>query len=294
MATWEALFTIVNPAAGHGRPQRWLRELRHFLHTHKFEHTVHLTKGAGHAQELAQTAVSEGWPVVAVLGGDGTLHEVANALAGTASTLAVFPCGTGNDLARSMAIPTHLPSALEILQHGRMTAIDLGKDGDRFFVNIAGVGFSADVAARAHQLRFGRASFFVAVYQSLRHLQAYESRIRFDGQEIEVRALSIHVCNTRYSGAGMLFAPDADPADGWLDLMIVEELGAWEFARTFPRMYQEKGFEHRAIQRYRARRICIKTDPLSRAMHDGEVVGPRRLDVHVQPASLRILLPART
>ncbi len=260
------------------------------LHQLGVHHVIHETRKGGDALELAQCAVKERWPTVATFGGDGTIHEVANALAGTGAALAVFPCGTGNDFARSLGIPSRFSAAFEILQDGLSCKLDLGKDRERYFVNLAAVGFSADVVKRAQRLRLGRASFFVAVYQGLRNLQTHDLQIQLDDRSIRVEALSVHISNNRYSGGGMLFAPDADPTDGWLDVSVVRTLSAWEFAKTFPRMYQKRGLEHVALQRYRARHIQIKSQTPLLKIHDGELIGREPLDVQVIPAALNVLL----
>ena len=287
----DPIFIIGNPNAGRGQTRRWIARARDLCRQTGITHEIQETAHRGHAYELAKQAVADGWPIVAVFGGDGTVHEVVNVLAGTETALVVFPCGTCNDFARSLGIPRRFQLAFGALHQGTLTSIDLGRTNQHYFANMLGIGFSVDVVERANALRLGGASFLVAAYQLLRVLPTYQLEVQIEDETLKLETLSFHINNNPYSGGGMAFAPEADPSDGWLDVGWVKNIGAWQFARTFPRMYHSKGVHHPVFPRRRAKRIDIRTEHPLPAMCDGELTGHTPLQVRVVPRSLRVLLP---
>ena len=141
---------VINPTAGvrstldhAGRRAELAMDL---LLAEGVDPAVHITERRGHAHELALAAVEHGAGVVAAWGGDGTVNEVATALAGTSTALAVVPSGSGNGLARMLGIPADPARAIHRFLHGSDRRIDLGVIDGRVFVNVAGVGFDAHVA----------------------------------------------------------------------------------------------------------------------------------------------------
>src|SRR5688572_21354012 len=134
-----------------GRAARHFAALRGFAAKHGAE--VALTERARHASELATRALNEGCELIVAVGGDGTMNEVASSLVGTAATLGLVPCGSGDGLGRHLGIHGSIARACDILLTGRPRTIDTGlADGHPFFT-AAGVGFEAEIAQRFNLLR---------------------------------------------------------------------------------------------------------------------------------------------
>ena len=192
---------IANPRAGHGTGARSIQALRDAIRRRDLDATIVLTERPGHATTIArELAGSE--PRLAVLGGDGTIGEVADAIAGTDTELAILPMGTGNDVARSLGIPLDdLDGALDVAFGGRVRAIDVGRERERHFVSVLGLGFPAIVAEQANRTRLrGSSAFFVAVYRAMSRLRPARMTIRLDDRTLEGECVAVMVQNTPFTG----------------------------------------------------------------------------------------------
>src|ERR1051326_3872912 len=150
-----ATLAIVNPVAGrHAGPRAWQRARAGCAAAADWE--CALSERPGHARELAQAAAGRGYERVIAVGGDGTLNEVANGLAHSATALGITPAGTGNDLAHNLGIPADPAAAASLAATASPTSIDLcqvqTRERTTYFVNVAGFGFDAEVAARVNRL----------------------------------------------------------------------------------------------------------------------------------------------
>ena len=137
---------IVNPIAGHHRKGFFARSVKTFLDAKQYDYTILSTEHAGHGQLLAEQAVREDYDIVAAVGGDGTVNEVARALIGTETALAIIAYGSGNGLARSMHLPLLHINAIKLLNTGSIRTIDTASVNGIPFVSIAGIGLDAQTA----------------------------------------------------------------------------------------------------------------------------------------------------
>src|SRR5581483_6976971 len=142
---------IINPISGGARPnaaQRRARAAIDAVERHGDRPEVFVTERPGHARELARAALARGVRLVIAWGGDGTINEVASALVFGEIPLGIVPAGSGNGLARELGVQTRPERAIASALASAPRPIDVGEVSGRFFVNIAGVGFDAEVAAR--------------------------------------------------------------------------------------------------------------------------------------------------
>ena len=217
---------IANPRSGHTAPR--LPEL-----TTRVRHLgaeLRLTDHSGHARELAAAAVREGCRTVVAVGGDGTVNEVAGALAGTDATLGILPAGSGNGLARHLGIHGSWSRALGILAAGHTRALDAGSaDGHPFFA-VAGVGFEALLAERFNRARRrGLAAYALIVLRSLQAAHPLPVRIHAAGKTWTLPVVTLAVANSSQYGGGARIAPHARTDDGLLDLCALPPLRPGNF-----------------------------------------------------------------
>lgn len=140
---------IINPVSGGGtlaRAQRYAQLATAQLTARGEPGQVLLTERRGHGFELAQAAANRGDRLVIAWGGDGTVNEIASALANTATAVGIVPSGSGNGLARELGVPLAADAALAFALSGPIRQIDAGQLGGRWFFSIAGIGFDAHVA----------------------------------------------------------------------------------------------------------------------------------------------------
>ncbi|HZR97507.1 MAG TPA: diacylglycerol kinase family protein [Chloroflexota bacterium] len=185
------------------------------------------TEYAGHATELARAAVAEGRRLVIAAGGDGTVGEVAQALAGTDAVLGVMPLGSVMNVARTLCIPRDLPAAARLIAHGEVLAMDLGKVGTRYFLEAAGVGLAAGLFGYFEQLdaRGLRLRTLQGLVRFVRGLGTPRLLIEADGRRRQVRAPMVTIANAPFVGAAYALAPAARIDDGLLDVVIFRGLG---------------------------------------------------------------------
>ena len=218
---------IANPVAGRGRPFRNLQKHVRDWHHPEWDVEVLPTRAPGHAGALARELLDRPPDILAVCGGDGTINEVVSALPSTPPCpLAVLPGGTANVLARELVLPLDPIQALYIALKGKVRQVDIGEmraGQNRRFTFVAGIGFDAwavHAARPALKSRIGMAAYAVAVAECLRHYEFPQFEITANGSTYN--ATSCLVCNARSYGGGLSFCPDADMADGLLDILIIE------------------------------------------------------------------------
>ncbi|MEJ5253219.1 MAG: diacylglycerol kinase family lipid kinase [Chthonomonadetes bacterium] len=294
------MLVILNPAAGRGRARRQQAALCHLLNYVALQvgcswQIVETTR-QGEAATLARQAAHDGIPVVVAAGGDGTLGEVANGLVGTPAKLGILPLGTGNDFARCVGISENLSVAVDNLFTGKAHPVDLGRVGDRYFINVAGCGFDAAVAQRVNRgFRFlhGTAAYVAAVYQTLMTFKPMQMHITVDDEVISERTMLCTVANSQSYGGGMRIAPMAQIDDGWLDVCIVKAVSKVEFVRVFPRVFTGIHITHPCFVMLKARRIQVESNPPVPVLVDGDVQGTTPIEFTVHPSALQVILPAK-
>ena len=137
---------VVNPVAGQGRSKKILSKVKPRLEAAGFELEVRLTEQEGQAAQLANQAKKEGTHAVIAIGGDETVSEIINGIAGSKVLFGLIPSGTADVFAHEIGIPTHRPlAACDIIIQGKTKKIDLGKTASSYFVLMAGIGFDAQV-----------------------------------------------------------------------------------------------------------------------------------------------------
>ncbi len=290
---WGTMKTIwiVNPTSGRGRGRAVAETLRARIAERGLGGEILMSTRAGEAIEHARRA-PDGSRVIAV-GGDGTAHEVVNGIAGSRKVFGLVPIGSGNDLSRALEIPTTIDGALDVIARGRTARIDLGRFGERRFVNSLGLGFEAQVTIESRSIRRlrGFAIYLAALAKAMRRLRNPEMRIITDDAEFNGRRLLVCVGNGPRVGGGFLLTPDAKPDDGLFDVCLVAAMGHLALLRTLPRSLNGSHVGHPAVTMLRTRRLVIESPDGFPFHADGEVVEERchRLEIEIEPLALEVL-----
>jgi len=296
---------IVNPVAGAGKTgKKWpqIRRLLKSIGLH-FEHD--LTEAPGHAIELAKSAVKKGYELVVSVGGDGTLNEVVNGLydAGNIKEvmLGIIGTGTGSDYIRTIGIPRQHKEACQHLLNPRKLVVDLGvveygSNGrmvKRLFVNLAGLGFDAEVVKATTQ-RFkalgSMPSYLMGLLTTFLFYKNKEVSLKLDGKAEGRKVCTIMMSNGKYGGGSMLVAPQADPTDGLLDVLIIDDLTKPDLLWSLPRIYKGTHLTHPKVTIKRAREIEIQTKQQMSLQADGELLGETPARFRVLPAALNVAI----
>ncbi len=294
---------VLNPAAGRGQGARRRAELELLIieaagkapgGQDEFQWEIVETACRGDGTRLAREAVERGASLVAAAGGGGAYGEGVNGLVGTGATLGIVPLGTGNDFSRHIGLGRDLAQAVDTLFNGAPRAIDLGRVQDKWFINVAGCGFDAVVAARVNRgfrLLRGTAAYVVAVVSSLLVFRPAHFRIDIDGKLWDTKAMLCTVANSSSFGGGMKIAPHARIDDGKLDVCVLGDAGRLEFLSAFPRVFKGTHVDHPKVTMIQARRILVESDPEMPVLVDGEVVGRTPCEFTVHPAAIDVMQP---
>jgi diacylglycerol kinase (ATP) len=297
-----ALFAIVNPAAGGGRAARAWPRLAAALAAEGVRCEVAQTRAAGEATELAAAAQAGGPRPVLAVGGDGTLFEVLNGLlrAPGRATLGVAPYGTGNDWARFLGVPRAPRALAAVLAAGRTRAVDVGlleyqaagRRATRHFINVAGVGYDADVLARIAAGGGPRLlAYPAALAAGLLRYRAPRFSVRTAGESIEARLFVAFAMLGASCGGGMRFAPRARPDDGLLDLITIDHLSPLAVLARLPRLYTGTLLGDRAVRFRQCAEVAIDAEPGARVEADGQLLGTTPATVRVLPGAIDFLVP---
>jgi diacylglycerol kinase (ATP) len=298
---------IVNPKAGAGSGGRKIAAITRALTESGVDHQVVETRAPGDATELAQRARVDGVGVTVVVGGDGTLNEVAQAyldetgapLEGPA--LAMIPAGTGGDFRRAAELETDVVRAVRRVVEGPPRPLDLasvdvrGERGEpvrRAFLNIASFGVSGTIDRIVNQSpkwMGGRLAFAIGSVRAMSSYRNERVTITVDGTPwYEGRIVVAALANGRYFGGGMCIAPDARLSDGLLDVVVLGDLSFGESLRLSPDLY---GGKHIGLPKVLATRgVRVEATPADDRPvwvdTDGETPGRLPLAARVFPAAL--------
>ena len=295
---------IINPMANHGQAGQLIEKIRS-LGNEYGQLDIVTTRHPGHAIELTLAALDEGYEIVAAAGGDGTVHEVINALVQhgrSPADLGIIPIGSGNDFASGMNLHDDLETAVRRLFTGRPRLIDVIKIEDEhgqieFVNNGLGIGFDATITIQARLITrvHGFAMYTLATLRTIAlYYQTPHLKMRFDDQAIEQDALFMAVGNGPRIGGGFYLTPDAQVDDGLLDSCTVNPVGRPTMLYMLPKVMRGTHITSRHVTMRRSRTIEITSD-LALPIHvDGEIFAYPENDVHqvkisVVPAVLPVI-----
>lgn len=253
------------------------------------DHTRGPGDGVRLARELAPTA-----DVLAVVGGDGTIHEVVNGIMPRPVPIAILPAGSGNDFANLLGCPRTPGELLDVIRAGRGARIDVLDLGDRFCVNSAGLGFEGIVNRYSHGIKrlSGSMLYLAAVFKALSSLTCPHFHIETgDGTVIDGNLLIVSVGNGNRTGGAFYLTPQAHPDDGLIDVCIVREMGRLRALALLPASFRGRHIHRPQVQMLRVESLTIDSEPGFPMHVDGELVdpSPERMEIRVRDRVLPVL-----
>jgi diacylglycerol kinase (ATP) len=293
------LLVIYNPTAGRrarGRIAAWLAALERL----GAPITVRETERPGHAEELARAADPERYDAVAVAGGDGTINEVANGLAGSSLPMAILPLGTANVLAAELDLPRDPASLARIAALAPARTVWPGEilfpgaAGGRLFLLMAGVGFDAEVIEHldlALKRRTGKAAYAVSILARMRHYRDVRYRAVIDGETID--SASLVAARAHFYGGRFVLAPAARLDDPHLHVVLFERGGRGAVLAYLAAMLRGTISRRPDVRILRAERVELIAPEHALVHADGDICGRLPVTLRVAEAPLRIVAPDR-
>lgn len=293
MAAYRRIRVIINPAAGKAEPV--LSVLNDVFAPAGIEWDVTVTHKSGDGEIAAREAAEQGYDLVGVYGGDGTVAEVASALAESGPPLLLLPGGTGNALAADLGIPPLLADAAALAtgDDPDIRRVDLGRVGQRWFALRLTMGIEAamvDATTREAKDRFGWLAYAAAGLQALSEPPIAVYTITVDGETHEIEGVAAMVANSASTGvAGMRLATDIHVSDGRLDVVVVQSANLPSLLGSAADAAQ--GQEPRGLSRWSGKKIRVDASPSQAVLADGEVAGHTPIDVTVAVGAVGVIVP---
>lgn len=299
---------IVNPNAGIGKVKKDWPRIAELLDKHGFDYHARFTEAPMQAIDIVVEQVAAGYRKIIAVGGDGTMNEVVNGIfkqksvAATDISLGVISVGTGNDWVRTFDIPTDYEKAIQVLKRERTLIQDAGtvsfiegeKKSERYFINMAGLGFDGLVAQKTNaDKREGKSNsllYLINLASSLFSYKSCSTRVSVDGKIIKDKIFSISIGIGQYNGGGMRQAPDARPDDGLFDLTLIKDMGKLSVIANVRRLYNGTIKKHKRVESLMGKHIIIESDQPVLLETDGESLGHSPFEFKIVPQSVKVIV----
>jgi len=289
---------VVNPRGGTRRGLAVLESVRPVFDAAGAEVDVHITTHAGHAQELAKTVNLEEYDGFCVVGGDGTIHEAVGGLMQqddpSATPLGVIPGGSGNSVLQHLECLDPLEAARRIVA-GNDHPLDVIRvtmeDEVAYCVNIVGWGNVVDINLTAERLRaLGPSRYALAALSHIVRAKRHRATLVLDGKAIEAEFAFVLACNTKYTGKGMLLAPQAEMNDGKIDVVVVHRTSRWQLYRLLKKICNGSHVSLSCVEYHQVESFSIKSEKPESLNLDGELKGSTPVSADVIRGALRIFV----
>ena len=305
---------IFNPAARHGTAHKFESRILALLNKKNIDYSFYKTNGSLDAVRIAR-GIAKNCDVVAAIGGDGTINEVASGLieAGigiknekdSIAALAIIPLGSGNDLNKIIGMPLKLNEALDVLLNGIKKSIDIGSivfkrksvlhEETKIFINSLGIGIDAEIANEIKRIKHlsGLSLYLYAAIKVLARYRAKELQIQSESWNDSGKKYLICLGNGRYEGGGFRFFPDADPSDGLLDMCVIPKIPLLKTIPVIPRIIRGTHVTDKRITFKRVRQAEFNAEDSFSVHIDGEFLGSDiiSMKVDILPHRLTVLYP---
>jgi diacylglycerol kinase (ATP) len=299
---------LVNPASGNGATGKRWPELERQAADFGLATHVEMSTGPGGLAGLARAAANDGAELVVAVGGDGTVHEVANGLLRSERRplpeLGILARGTGDDFVRALGIPTADIDALAVLRDGRPRELDVGRvtyrtqaggEAESYFVSMAGVGMSGAVAKRLNTTSKrlgGRIAGLVATLAVFSRWKNVELSVTVGAERREGRMEDVLVGNTEFHNGGMRLCPGARPDDGLFDVLLIGDVTKRDLVRVMPKLYKGTHLPHPKAELLRGADVSVESSTALPIELDGEQPGTTPVRFQIVPGELRVRVPA--
>lgn len=287
--TNKKIHVVINPAAGKDEPI--LNALNDVFHEYGIDWDVSVTKKYGDAAQQAREAVARGASIVAGYGGDGTQHEIANALIGSNAVLGVLPGGTGNGFAHELGLPQKLNDAARLLCVSHRTRnLDVARVGDEYFIQRLYTGTEPEQqTSREMKDKYGPMAYFVNMFQQANN-QEVLYRLTIDGETYELPAMRVYVVNSGQTKSGRsITGARSAPDDGLLEVFAINTRNV-ESLKAAAERFLNYNTPISEYYFWRGREIQIDTDPDQPVWMDGEFNGHTPVKIEVLPGAVQVVV----
>lgn len=296
------LLFIVNHIAGNGKGlKKWHALECELKKAHIHYDALLCTTAAETKRQLRQYIEKQPIQIVGVIGGDGTVHTVLQVIANTTIDLAIFPTGSGNDIARMFHLTTNPKKFVQQLQKRTVQVVDLLEVNRHYGLTVSGLGLDATIGHLVNEapykkwlnrMKLNSISYLIGVLHAVVISSPFRARITMNHHTTTYDQTWLVACgNTKFYGGGLMICPTADPTDGQLNTTIFHTLPKIQaFTSIFPKLLQQKALQQKGVSYDQSMNLHISTDPVMPVMVDGEIVTKTPVQIHIHSRALRLRL----
>ncbi len=289
-------FIILNPTSAKGEAMGIREEIESEFKKLKLDYKIHISKSLQDIIDTTKKNLEKGFSNFIAVGGDGTIHYMANALAGTEKNLGAIPTGSGNDIAVNLGLPLNIKKCCRIIKKGVIKRLDLGLINSKYYyLCIAGSGFDSQVTDLANNTKFpvkGPVKYTYSVYKTLITFKSKKFFINYNDKKREIFGMMIAASNMSSYGGGMKITPDADPMDGLLDICIIKRMSKIHFIKVFPKVYEGKHIKDSNVEIFRTSYFTLNSEYKFSVFADGEYICKLPASFEVVPKKLKFIVAA--
>jgi diacylglycerol kinase (ATP) len=301
----QELGIILNPAAGRGRAGNIRKRLVSCLQEKKIPFQLELTRGPGHAKEIA-FRMSKIFKTIVTAGGDGTINEVVSGIVGRKTAIAILPIGSGNDFNKVIGISKKIDHAIDDIINGTKKLLDLGKVSywnhwgekkERYFINTLGMGLDAEIAKETKQIKFlrGLPLYLLAAIKAIQKHFPNEYKITEDKKTKVERAFFICTGNGCFEGGGFKLLPNAKPNDSLLDICILGVIPIHKAIGIIPKLIKGNHENLSKVSMWKSRKIIIEAKNTFILHGDGEILEENtvRAEIKLARSQINFIVPKK-
>ncbi|NNF82098.1 MAG: diacylglycerol kinase family lipid kinase [Flavobacteriaceae bacterium] len=303
MSAQKKWFVLINPTSGGGRGKKHWPKISQELKRSGINFDFRFTEFAKHGLELIDSAIEEGHRNFIAVGGDGTLHELVNAIMTQNAVpkelfcIGLVPVGTGNDWARHYGIPKSYKAVIDRISRGHLVEQDIGKivlknsvNEPIFFNNLAGIGFDGYVVEKVNRFKhWGAMAYLIGALSGLMSYKNFMAEIQWDNNSFNGKVFMLIIGLGTYSGGGMQLTENPDPSDGFFDISLLPAQSKFKILGMLPSLFNGAVTRKRSVKTGLAKALTISVSEMASAViqADGEPVGKGNFEVSILARALR-------
>lgn len=282
---------IINPISGVGKQKTIEKALQKYSDSTKVEYKIKYTERAKHATEISKQEANY-YHAIVIVGGDGSINETAQSLINTKTALGIIPTGSGNGFARDLKIPLKVGKAIQVINNFNTKRIDTAKINSEYFVNVAGLGFDAQIAHKFAELGTrGFKSYVKLTLKEFSNIKRTNYQLTIDGKTIKLEAIMLAIANGRQFGNNAYIAPRASMTDGKLNITVVNLPKILKTPFVL-KNFRESLEKFKIIRSFTGKKISIQSDTDFISQIDGEPSNYKNnIEIEILPKSLNLIVP---
>lgn len=285
---------IINPVSG-GKDKKPVLEIIRKNFPKDISYEIIVWERPEQKDEIIKKIRQRNYDIVVAAGGDGTINQVAQAVIGTNSVLAIIPLGSGNGLARHLNIPLDTKKAVELIGgKAREIKIDACSVNGSYFFCTSGIGFDALIGKLfAESKTRGFFTYFKLTFSNFVKYKPQLYSLNIDGKTVSATAFLITMANASQYGNNAFIAPQADISDGYIDVVVLKPFKFWQAVFIAPKMFNKTLHLSHYVYVYKGKDITVNRSSSGPVHYDGEPAEMgTSVNYQIKQGAVRVIVPS--